>query len=209
MPGGLYIIGTERHESRRIDNQLRGRSGRQGDPGRSKVLPVAARRSDAHLRLRPHGRHAAEARPQEDEAIIHPWINKALEKAQQGRGPQLRHAQEHPEIRRCDERPAQGVFEQRREFMRQEDRRARPSTRCAPMSSTMLRRNHIPEGCLSRAVGCGRPSRRRAQDDLLNLDLPVAEWAKEEGIADEEIRERIKAADEAYAARIEKNTPRS
>ena len=59
--GGLYIVGTERHESRRIDNQLRGRSGRQGDPGPLEILPVAAGRPDAHLRLRAHGRDAAGA----------------------------------------------------------------------------------------------------------------------------------------------------
>ena len=83
FPGGLYIIGTERHESRRIDNQLRGRSGRQGDPGRSKfylsleddlMRIFASERMDTmlkHLGLK------------EDEAIAHPWVNKALEKAQQ------------------------------------------------------------------------------------------------------------------------------
>src|SRR3982075_2956054 len=82
-PGGLYIIGSERHESRRIDNQLRGRSGRQGDPGRSKFFLsleddlmriFGSDRLDTMLtRLCPEG----------GEAIIHPWINKALEKAQQ------------------------------------------------------------------------------------------------------------------------------
>ena len=81
--GGLYIIGTERHESRRIDNQLRGRSGRQGDPGRSKfylslqddlMRIFGAERMDAMLKR---------LGLKEDEAIVHPWINKALEKAQQ------------------------------------------------------------------------------------------------------------------------------
>ena len=81
--GGLYIIGTERHESRRIDNQLRGRSGRQGDPGRSKFFLslqddlmriFGAERMDAMLKR---------LGLKEDEAIVHPWINKALEKAQQ------------------------------------------------------------------------------------------------------------------------------
>ena len=81
--GGLYIVGTERHESRRIDNQLRGRSGRQGDPGRSKFFLslqddlmriFGAERMDAMLKR---------LGLKEDEAIVHPWINKALEKAQQ------------------------------------------------------------------------------------------------------------------------------
>ena len=56
--GGLFVLGTERHESRRIDNQLRGRSGRQGDPGPLEVLPLARRRPDAHLRVRQARRHA-------------------------------------------------------------------------------------------------------------------------------------------------------
>jgi preprotein translocase subunit SecA len=67
--GGLYVIGTERHESRRIDNQLRGRSGRQGDPGASKFFLSPAGRSDAHLPVRAHGRHAAKLGLEEGEAI--------------------------------------------------------------------------------------------------------------------------------------------
>ncbi|HEY3148660.1 MAG TPA: preprotein translocase subunit SecA, partial [Dongiaceae bacterium] len=83
FPGGLYIIGTERHESRRIDNQLRGRAGRQGDPGRSKfylsleddlMRIFASERMDSMLKT---------LGLREDEAIAHPWVNKALEKAQQ------------------------------------------------------------------------------------------------------------------------------
>ena len=80
--GGLYVVGTERHESRRIDNQLRGRSGRQGDPGASKFFLsleddlmriFGAERLDATLQ---------KLGIEEGEAIVHPWINKALEKAQ-------------------------------------------------------------------------------------------------------------------------------
>src|SRR5262249_24803292 len=82
-PGGLYIVGTERHESRRIDNQLRGRSGRQGDPGRSKCFLSL---EDDLMRI--FGSNKLDGMLQklglkENEAIIHPWINKALEKAQQ------------------------------------------------------------------------------------------------------------------------------
>ncbi|KAH2824702.1 hypothetical protein KXV85_000460, partial [Aspergillus fumigatus] len=82
-PGGLYIIGSERHESRRIDNQLRGRSGRQGDPGRSKFFLSL---EDDLMRI--FGSDRLDSMLQrlglkEGEAIIHPWINKALEKAQQ------------------------------------------------------------------------------------------------------------------------------
>src|SRR6266403_4796314 len=82
-PGGLYIVGTERHESRRIDNQLRGRSGRQGDPGRSKFYLSL---EDDLMRI--FGSNKLDGMLQklglkENKAIIHPWINKALEKAQQ------------------------------------------------------------------------------------------------------------------------------
>ena len=93
--GGLYVIGTERHESRRIDNQLRGRSGRQGDPGALEVLPLARRRPDAHLRLRAHGRHAAAPRPQGRRGD-RPSLDQqgAGEGAAEGRGAQLRHPQE-------------------------------------------------------------------------------------------------------------------
>src|SRR5260370_41045688 len=81
--GGLYIIGTERHESRRIDNQLRGRSGRQGDPGRSKFFLSL---QDDLMRIFGSERMDAMLKRlglKEDESIVHPWINKALEKAQQ------------------------------------------------------------------------------------------------------------------------------
>ena len=81
--GGLFVIGTERHESRRIDNQLRGRSGRQGDPGRSLFYLSL---DDDLMRI--FGSERMDSMLQnlglkEDEAIVHPWINKALEKAQQ------------------------------------------------------------------------------------------------------------------------------
>ena len=80
--GGLYVIGTERHESRRIDNQLRGRTGRQGDPGRSKFLLSL---QDDLMRI--FGSEKLESMLgklglEKGEAIVHPWINKAVEKAQ-------------------------------------------------------------------------------------------------------------------------------
>ncbi|MBI5165102.1 MAG: preprotein translocase subunit SecA, partial [Magnetospirillum sp.] len=81
--GGLYVIGTERHESRRIDNQLRGRSGRQGDPGASKFFLSL---EDDLMRIFGSQRMDGMLQKlglQEGEAIVHPWINKALEKAQQ------------------------------------------------------------------------------------------------------------------------------
>ena len=102
--GGLMVIGTERHESRRIDNQLRGRSGRQGDPGHSKfflslqddlmrIFPVES--MDSML-----GKLGLE----KGESITHPWVTKAIEHvAGPRRSAQLRHPQEHPQIRRRDE----------------------------------------------------------------------------------------------------------
>ena len=97
--GGLYVLGTERHESRRIDNQLRGRTGRQGDPGRSKfyisleddlMRIFAADRMDTVMRR---------LGIKEDEGITHPWMNKAMETSQtQDRGTQLRDAQERPQV---------------------------------------------------------------------------------------------------------------
>ncbi len=107
--GGLYVLGTERHESRRIDNQLRGRSGRQGDPGHSKFFLSL---EDDLMRI--FGSDKLDGMLQklglkENEAIVHPWINKALEKAQQKvEASQLRHPQEPAQIRRRDERSAQG-----------------------------------------------------------------------------------------------------
>ena len=107
--GGLCVLGTERHESRRIDNQLRGRSGRQGDPGLLEVLPLARRRSDAHLRVVEARRHAAEARSQGGRGD-RPSLDQqgAGKGAAEGRGAQLRHPQEHPQVRQRDERPAHG-----------------------------------------------------------------------------------------------------
>ncbi len=105
--GGLLVIGTERHESRRIDNQLRGRSGRQGDPGGSRFFLSL---EDDLMRIFGSDRMGGmlpRLGLKEGEAIVHPWINKALEKgAEEGRGAQLRHAQERAEIRRRDEQPA-------------------------------------------------------------------------------------------------------
>ncbi len=102
--GGLFILGTERHESRRIDNQLRGRAGRQGDPGVSQVLPVARRRPDAHLRvgahLRPDGAHGDAGGRGHRAPLAHQGHR---ERPEAGRGPQLRHPQEPARVRRRDE----------------------------------------------------------------------------------------------------------
>ncbi len=188
--GGLCIIGTERHESRRIDNQLRGRSGRQGDPGQSQLLPVAAGRPDAHLHGRAHGRDAAEARPQGGRGD-HPSLDqpRAREGAAEGRGAQLRHPQEPPQVRRRDERPAQRHLRAAHRADGPGDghrdrRRHAPRGRSATSSPSTSRRRPIPSSGTSTGL-------HEAVRQTLNLDLPVEDWAKEEGIADDEVRERL------------------
>ena len=107
--GGLFVLATERHESRRIDNQLRGRSGRQGDPGRSVFflsLEDDLMRIFGSERL---DKVLSTLGMKEGEAIVHPWVNKSLEKSPgQGRSAQFRHAQGAVEIRQRHERTAQG-----------------------------------------------------------------------------------------------------
>jgi preprotein translocase subunit SecA len=204
-PGGLYIIGTERHESRRIDNQLRGRAGRQGDPGRSKFFLSL---QDDLMRIFGSDRMDGMLQKlglQEDEAIVHPWINKAVEKAQgkvEARNFDIRkNILKYDDVMN-DQRKV--VFEQRREFMREASvRETIDDMRHGVVEDTVSRR--IPEDAYPEqwdAAGL-----REDVATYLNLDLPIEEWAKEEGIADAELRERIrKIADEDYAARIERNT---
>ena len=204
--GGLYIIGTERHESRRIDNQLRGRSGRQGDPGRSKFFLslqddlmriFGSERMDSML---------TRLGLQENEAIIHSWINRAIEKAQQkveARNFDIRKNILKYDNVMNDQRKV--VFEQRREMMAQESLEETVANMRANVVDEIVSR-HIPKDAYPDVWDvAGLDAQVR---EGLNLDLPVADWAKEEGIAGEEIRERLeKAADEAYAERVEKNTP--
>ena len=109
VAGGLHILGTERHESRRIDNQLRGRAGRQGDPGSSALLPVARGRPDAHLRAATASSRSwsAWACRTTSPSSTRGSTKSDRGRAAQGRGAQLRHPQEPPRIRRRDERAAQ------------------------------------------------------------------------------------------------------
>jgi preprotein translocase subunit SecA len=188
--GGLYVIGTERHEARRIDNQLRGRSGRQGDPGRSKFYLSL---EDDLMRIFGSERIDTMLRKlglEEGEAIIHPWINKALEKAQK------KVEERNYEIRKNllkyddvmnDQRKV--IYEQRKELMVTED-----------VSDTVV---EMREQAIEDAVARCIPEKAYAEQwdtdalheealRLLGLDLPIAEWAGEEGIADEEITDRLK-----------------
>jgi preprotein translocase subunit SecA len=204
--GGLYIIGTERHESRRIDNQLRGRSGRQGDPGRSKFFLslqddlmriFGAERMDAMLKR---------LGLKEDEAIVHPWINKALEKAQQK--VEARNFDIRKNILKFDNvmnDQRKVIFEDRRKMMASESLEATIEDMRTGVIDDLVA-EHIPHDAYPEAWDiAGLKQEVLAK---LNLDLPVDEWAKEEGIADEEVAARLhKTAGDAYAERIQRNTP--
>ncbi|MGO1079642.1 preprotein translocase subunit SecA [Inquilinus sp. CA228] len=200
--GGLYVVGTERHESRRIDNQLRGRSGRQGDPGGSKFFLsleddlmriFASERLDGILR-----RFGLK----EGEAIIHPWINRALEKAQEkveARNFDIRKNLLRFDNVMNDQRKV--IYEQRREIMQAADATA--------MVADM--RQEVVAGMVARAIPENSYAEKWNIDGLheealriFGLDLPVQEWGKEEGIADREIEERIQhAVDAKMAAKVE------
>ena len=202
--GGLYVIGTERHESRRIDNQLRGRSGRQGDPGRSKFYLSL---QDDLMRIFGSDRMDGMLQKlglKEDEAIIHPWINKAIEKAQQK--VEMRNFDIRKNILKYDDvmnDQRKVVFEQRREFMGEADVNSIIAEMRHGVIDDCIAR-HIPEGAYPEQWNV----EQLAQDVIryFNLDLPIADWAKEEGIAEDGLRERIRqASDLAYQARTEKN----
>ena len=201
--GGLYVIGTERHESRRIDNQLRGRSGRQGDPGRSKFylsLEDDLMRIFGSSNL---GGMLQKLGLQEGEAIVHPWINKALEKAQQkveARNFDIRKNLLKYDDVSNDQRKV--IFEQRIDLMREED----VSETIADMRHAVIEEmvaRHIPPNAYAEQWDIEGLEREVAEG--LGLKLPVQEWAKEEGIADDEVRERIvRAADEVMAGKVAK-----
>ena len=197
--GGLYVIGTERHESRRIDNQLRGRSGRQGDPGASKFFLSPAGRSDAHLRLGAHGFASCTRLGLEPgEAITHPWVNKALEKAQQK--VEARNFEIRKNILKYDNvlnDQRKVIFEQRRRSCRRTTSATRSPISARKWWKTLVAR-HIPEKAYAEqwdAAGL-----QEEVGKIFGVDLPVVDWTKEEGIADEEVRERIQKAVETRAA---------
>ena len=204
--GGLYIIGTERHESRRIDNQLRGRAGRQGDPGRSKFFLSL---QDDLMRIFGSERMDMMLRKlglQEGEAIIHPWINKALEKAQQK--VEARNFDIRKNILKFDNvmnDQRKVVFERRREIMAEASVEETVKEMRDSMVESMIAA-HVPKDAYAEAWDIA--GLKEQVNAILAIDPPVADWAKEEGIADEEMLERLtKAANEAYAARTEANSP--
>src|SRR5712691_2271272 len=190
--GGLFVVGSERHESRRIDNQLRGRSGRQGDPGASKFFVSL---EDDLMRI--FGSERMDSMLQrlglkDGEAIIHPWVNKALAKAQQkveARNYDMRKNLLKYDDVMNDQRKV--VYEQRREIMSARDVAATITDMRSETVEEVVARA-IPQNSLVEqwdVAGLHAESLR-----LLALDLPLAEWAKEEGITGDEIEERIAAA---------------
>jgi len=187
--GGLYVIGTERHESRRIDNQLRGRSGRQGDPGHSKFFLSL---EDDLMRIFGSDRMDGMLQKlglEEGEAIVHPWINKALEKAQQKVEARNFDARKH--ILKFDDvmnDQRKVIFEQRLDLMSDAD----VSETIADMRYEVideLVRRHIPEKAY--AEEWDTDALANSINEIFDLDVPIAKWAAEEGIADEEIRDRL------------------
>ncbi len=199
--GGLYVIGTERHESRRIDNQLRGRSGRQGDPGASKFFLSL---EDDLMRIFGSERLDGMLRRlglEEGEAIVHSWVNRALEKAQQ------KVEQRNFEIRKNllrfddvmnDQRKV--IYDQRRDLMEGGD--------VADTIAAM--RSEVVDELVTRHI----PSRTYPEQwDLAGLavelktlagqDVPVDEWGKEEGVDEESLAERVRNAFDAQMAEKE------
>ena len=204
--GGLYIVGTERHESRRIDNQLRGRAGRQGDPGRSKFFLSL---QDDLMRIFGSERMDMVLKRlglQENEAIVHPWINKALLKAQQkveARNFDMRKNVLKYDNVMNDQRKV--VFEQRRDMMGQDTLEEVVGEMRTGVVDDLITR-HVPHDAYPEAWDIA--GLKTATQEVLNVEAPVEDWAKEEGIADEEMRERLhQAAEAAYAKRIESNGP--
>ena len=199
--GGLYVLGTERHESRRIDNQLRGRSGRQGDPGHSKFFLAL---EDDLMRI--FGSDRLDGMLQrlglkEDEAIVHSWINKAVEKAQQkveARNFDIRKNLLKFDNVSNDQRKV--IFDRRIELMRDETVAETVAEMRRDVIDDLVAK-HIPEKAYPEqwdTAGLKEDLQR-----VLALDLPVDAWAKEEGIADEEIIARVeRRADEHMAAKV-------
>jgi preprotein translocase subunit SecA len=204
--GGLFVLGTERHESRRIDNQLRGRSGRQGDPGRSKFFLSL---DDDLMRIFGSDKldgMLTKLGLKEGEAIIHPWINKALEKAQQkveARNFDLRkNILKYDDVAN-DQRKV--IFDQRIDLMKDDNVSETVGDMRHALIDDLVAR-HIPENAYPEQWDTA--SLQDAVKHILGLDLPIQDWAKEEGIADDEVRERInKRADEHMAAKTAQYGP--
>jgi len=195
--GGLFVLGTERHESRRIDNQLRGRTGRQGDPGTSKFFLCC---EDDLLRIFAGDRLDAIMRQfgvAEGEAISHPWLNRAVETAQK------RVETRNYDIRKNllkyddvvnDQRKA--VFEQRQEFMDSQDLSELVGEFRQDVVTDLVDRFMPPKAYAEQWDIDGLDEKVKS---TLGLELPLHDWAAEEGVSNEEVEERLQAAAAARA----------
>ncbi len=204
--GGLFVIGTERHESRRIDNQLRGRSGRQGDPGRSRFFLSL---EDDLMRIFGSERMGGMLQKlglKEGEAITHPWINKALEKAQ--KKVEARNFDTRKNVLKYDDvmnDQRKEVYAQRKEFMKATDVSETLFSMRAEVIDAMVDRR-IPEKAFAEQWELKELAEDVAR--VLNLTLPIEEWGREEGIDETEMRERIaRAAIEYMDAKTTALTP--
>ncbi len=190
--GGLFVIGTERHESRRIDNQLRGRSGRQGDPGRSRFFLSL---EDDLMRIFGSDRMGGMLQRlglKEGEAIVHPWINKALEKAQ--KKVEARNFDTRKNVLKYDDvmnAQRKEVYAQRKEFMKLTD----VADTIAEMRGDVLAlmvAARVPEKAFSEQWELADLAADVQR--VFNLNLPIEEWGKEDGIDETHLRERIERA---------------
>lgn len=192
--GGLYVLASERHESRRIDNQLRGRSGRQGDPGRSSFYLSL---EDDLMRI--FGSERLEKvlttlGLKEGEAIVHPWVNKSLERAQakvEGRNFDIRKQLLKFDDVMNDQRKV--VFGQRRDIMEAADLSEITSDMREQVIDDLINTYMPPKTYSDQWDG---PAFQTEVLEQLNLDLPVASWCDEDAVDDEVIRERLNDASE-------------
>lgn len=196
--GGLFVLGTERHESRRIDNQLRGRTGRQGDPGTSKFYLSC---EDDLLRIFAGDRLDSIMRSfgvAEGEAISHPWLNRAVETAQ--KRVEARNYDMRKNVLKYDDvvnDQRKAVFEQRQEFMDAQDLSELVADFRSDVINDLVERYVPPKAYAEQWDIEGLDEKVRS---TLGLELPLREWAAEEGVSNEEFEERLMAAAEARAA---------
>ncbi len=198
--GGLFVLATERHESRRIDNQLRGRSGRQGDPGRSAFFLSL---EDDLMRIFGSDRLdkvLSSLGMKEGEAIVHPWVNKSLERAQakvEGRNFDIRKQLLKFDDVMNDQRKV--VFSQRREIMETGDLSEIIQDMRHEVIDDLVEQHLPPKTYADQWDTQGLYA---AAIENLGIDVPVIDWADEEGVDDDSMRERLEnAADEMMAAK--------
>ena len=196
--GGLYVLGTERHESRRIDNQLRGRSGRQGDPGRSSFFLSL---EDDLMRIFGSDRLdsvLSKLGMKEGEAIVHPWVNKSLERAQakvEGRNFDIRKQLLKFDDVMNDQRKA--IFGQRLEIMETQEIGDIATDMRVSVVDDLVDFYMPPK---TYADQWDAPGLAAAVKDKLNLDLPIEAWAAEEGVDQDVMRERLIEKSDAMMA---------